>query len=755
MLPNQLSFTSFWTKETPTVQPKPPVATSNNFGIKNKVDTTKVTSFNPQKILFDWRDKAVKKANEVNDKVLKLQEKYAIRKDDLVNIWSKWREYLKMQWQEVPENSSDFDIADYMIQTNPELLDKYERKWLNKIKWALFEWEEKQSQSQMRKETGQQSGLETFTQSASAWVWVWTDLFNDVAWWVISKAWDIWKELWADVGNLIRPLFWKEIMNEVEKQSRIDELNSLIKEKWSNIISPIIDQYESLDARTKANIDSLLPYLDLWVWVGGAKTIWKTWIWEIAEQWIRDVASKIPKPNIKIPNIPKPMKNIIDKSIEWVEWMTKAKKQALMDNPYQEIWAKAIEKLDWPNPPVDIKDLQLEPLRDLMEDVDNAIDTIKKQKWEWGEIFNLLRSDPTKIDTTSLLKNINNEIEWTNLTIDRIIKKIDPENILKSNNIIRWQATKSEIHDFRQALDKRILAENNKIIQWKAPAWWLSEKLKNIRWHVDNMLKSDPNRQQADAERKKIVEDINTIEEWITYREARKKWQLKDNIDNILLNINKPAKAQLLQRLEQFVPWISQRVEMISSIPDIAKSYQEIPKWLWAAIWWWVIWSFWWFVWTILWFASWFFGNAWLSIVRRNAIKKAITTLSPKAKKDIKLIQQSIKKWQANNKANKIRIDNIKKEIKANIPNSDKELIKVIDKLNTSIFLKSEWPLESRWYTQRLTSPKREIKEINLSNNKTSNAITNNNDMNTNNIWINKRFSKVKTEDTISKSDSI
>lgn len=414
--------------------------------------------------------------------------------------------------------------------------------------------------------------------------------------------------------------------------------------------------------------------------------------------------------------VPKAVSNKVDMVIEQLEWVWKAKKEWIQNNPYsKEIYSKVIDDIDNGNAPQNYKDMQEPYTKKVVEELDTILDDVKSQKWEWGEAFNLLRQDQTPIDTTVEIKSMNDLLKWTDYNLKTFLNRVDKWNLLGTRKILDNTATISTLHDIRKWLDDLMLkAQANKDS-------WEFKILKDMRKIVDGKLKENPDRVKADEEWARISKDIQEIEEGITYREQRKKWQIRDNIDSIIENINNPAKAKLRERLLQYMPDIWERISAIRGIPEIAKAYTTIPQWVIGrtagALWWVAIWSTGWIPWMILWWIAWMFADVWLSQLRRNAIKKAIAKQSPKALEKLWEIQKAIADGKKLRAEQVIELQNFTNNLKKSLPANDKELINKVSELpkvmKTSLVPVKEWALESRWYTQKFTSPKREITEIN------------------------------------------
>ena len=510
--------------------------------------------------------------------------------------------------------------------------------------------------------------------------------------WAIQNAMTIWAPLMSAAFSM-----WAELPVTKGVLQALWEGTQYV---WSiiNEIPWLSDFKESLPEEDQIRFDDFIGnvWIGLLIWAKGKKNIIKD-----PKQFIKDninpaqVAQNFQENVLWLPSrvkgttvstakwISRASQQVIDKSIEQIQWLSKAKKKALSDSPYAKQYiGEAIQKVDEWNIPADIKDLQLDPLRKLTEELDIAIDKYKKQKWEESKAYKAVRSDETLIDTTYLIDKIDKALRWSKLNARSLFRKIDPTNWLWINDIMKWEWTIAQLHDVRKSLDKIIYSPATSPQQL-----WLVELTKKARKLVDDELSKNPKFKELDSQWRETTELLNEIQEWVTYREARKRWQLKDNIDNILLNLTQPAKAQLLERLDKFVPWIWERASAIKMIPEVIKAYTTIPnnRVVWALWWWLAWWTIWWLPWLLIWSVAWFFGDIWLSSVRQRSIKNAVMNMSDEAQSTLENIQRRIEKWEKLNRIQLQKRKQLLKQIKQNIPQSDKKLINAIDNISSNL----------------------------------------------------------------------
>lgn len=401
----------------------------------------------------------------------------------------------------------------------------------------------------------------------------------------------------------------------------------------------------------------------------------------------------------KIKNIeaPKWVKKAINQSIEQLQWISKAQKQWLENNPFTtEYLPQVLKKIDSWDVPANLKDLQEPYLRETVNKIDKLLDERKSIIGEEWQAYKLLRSDPTIIDTKSMVREMNDVLKWTDYNIRSFLNKVDQWNLLWTREILKWESLTSTIHDVRKSIDR--LMEKAKANKDS----WEYQVLQKMRWIVDNQLKSNPQWRQADEIFKQEIDIIKEIEEWITYREARRQWQFRDNIDNIIANINQPAKAQLKERLSKYMPDLAERIEAISQIPQIAKAYTSVPTWpiartIWAAAWWAIWWASMWLPWAIVWIVWWFFTDIALTSARRKAIVDAVNKVWPKATQRLSNLMDEIKNLEEvdSNKIKQIKshIDEISSRV--NDPELKAQMKKITeDKIRQKIKTRSIVPLK-------------------------------------------------------------
>lgn len=650
----------------------------------------------PEKFDVLWmlektKQDAIAMSTKTNQKTLELQQKYAASKDELIDIGKKWKEWLISQWQEIPEWADELDIADYVIQGDEKMMDKFARKWVMwSIKGAIIEWWERQQQAQVREDTGQQSGIETAWQQLSAWVWVLSDVVWDAVWKVVWTAWDLWKSAWLSFWNLIRPLVWKDMMTDEEKTQRASELSDRAKQQWGNVIAPILQEYNKMDARTKANFDSLLPYLDLWVWVPWASALWKATkplTQEVAWEAVKIVKWAMPK-QVKIPEW---FSKLSDYAINQASWLSKKTREVAYRDPDL---LDSIQRWEYTK-------------EALLDEVDKAIKTKWSEFSEMGSIYNKVRKQDVDIDVAEAKEWIKSILgkslvritdKWLDFTDSAIANSNSKKAVTQAYNSIvnRWVVKPEVLLNIRKQLDDLIDYWSDVSTQWQA-------LVKEMRKEIDTIAKEKiPWLKELDAEYAPIRQEISKIKK--DY--FNKDWTLKDNALSKVSNIANESNLERLKRIERFLPDIRKKAEALRAYDDIVKASEN-------KVWLYVRWGLW--------------ASAVVSlnpVLLAGAIATSPDAVIRAIKKASKVwdwvnwILWKVKKWE---ELSELEIKKIAPEIDKVI--KENKWSKEVKELSTAIKLLKEWPLESTpvrtsvtkksrtlwpWATQQTKKPKLE-----------------------------------------------
>lgn len=665
-MPN-LSFTQMWTQkvEPKSFTPSMPSITQDAQMIRND---------------------AVSRITSTDDKVLKIMDTYNIDRNELFDLWK----FTRQRLEEAGEDTTwldDIDIAEYALDTAPEKeKQQYMRSWvLGTIQWAFQEWAEKQAQARARTDVWMQSWLEWFTQATSATPWVVSDLLWDVTMPIISKAWELWQEYGAELGNIIRPLVWKEMLDDTEKEARIQELNQRAAQQWGNAIVPLMKEYAKLDTRTQKNLESLLPYLDLWVWVWWSVRAWeqiaKSGIKEWIETWLKKWATMISDIKAHSIKLPKWVTNVVDYAINQSSWLAKKTRDLAYNTPE---FLNRIQKWEFS------KEM-------LLDEVKDAITTKYDEFSELGKLYEPIKQQAIQIDVTPAKKWINWVLQrslvkvtdkWLDFSDSAIANSNSKKAVIWAYNTIMWRntVTPEVLLNVRKQLDDLIDYWSDVSTQWQ-------KLVKEMRREIDNLAKKDiPWLKELDTEYAPIREELSRIKK--DY--FNKDWSIKDTALSRIANIANESNVSRLQRLERIIPDIKLKAESLKAFDDIISATENKVG---TYVRWWAVAS------------ALFSWNPLLLLPVIASEPRAVIRAMKKAwetKRWINKLIWKVEKWQ---ELTKMEIKDLAPEIDK-IIKANKDIPQVKAMTNAIVPVK-EWPLESRWYTQKLVSPKREITEIN------------------------------------------
>lgn len=336
-----------------------------------------------------------------------------------------------------------------------------------------------------------------------------------------------------------------------------------------------------------------------------------------------DTAKKIPWAKTKMVE---KLNEVLDKTY----WLDELTKKDIQNNPYSaEVWQKAKTYIEanW------LPEKSTEVSKQLITDVaDKVQETMKKQMDELGETwpyYKTLKDAGYSVDLSNLKAGLDDMLKEYWITVEdwklnfskTAIDGSEANNIQKIYNRVQSTDAPMSMTEYLERFRKTIsdmvdYNTNNKDAVWR--------KLSDTPW--DKVLKSIRERanelaheqvaplKDLDSLFKKQVDLINEVTEWIVYKDSKKKWVIRDNINQIMKNLDEPNRRVLKARLEKVLPWIEEEVRAINMLPKLIDNYykpskmqQKLTAWAW-----WVIGSIWWLPWALAW--AWIWYRLWNKI---------------------------------------------------------------------------------------------------------------------------------------------
>lgn len=336
-----------------------------------------------------------------------------------------------------------------------------------------------------------------------------------------------------------------------------------------------------------------------------------------------DTAKKIPWAKTKMVE---KLNEVLDKTY----WLDELTKKDIQNNPYSaEVWQKAKTYIEanW------LPERSSEVSKQLITDVaDKVQETMKKQMDELGETwpyYKTLKDAGYSVDLSNLKAGLDDMLKEYWITVEdwklnfskTAIDGSEANNIQKIYNRVQSTDAPMSMTEYLERFRKTIsdmvdYNTNNKDAVWR--------KLSDTPW--DKVLKGIRNAanelaheqvaplKDLDSLFKKQVDLINEVTEWIVYKDSKKKWVIRDNINQIMKNLDEPNRRVLKARLEKVLPWIEEEVRAINMLPKLIDNYykpskmqQKLTAWAW-----WVIGSIWWLPWALAW--AWIWYRLWNKI---------------------------------------------------------------------------------------------------------------------------------------------
>lgn len=392
--------------------------------------------------------------------------------------------------------------------------------------------------------------------------------------------------------------------------------------------------------------------------------------------------------------------------------------RAVQSNPYvPTLRADTMANIESTWVPTDLNQLIKEPLAKLGTDLVEIIEGERARLSESWPLYQSIRQDTTPVDITpaqaevqTILKNADISIgadNRLNFNNSALSTPADMTAIQKIFDRIMWTTNMNA----DSILNLRTFASD--LTKWDQ--WWTTQGwyvVKQMRKAVDNVAKEQLIwLKELDAKYRQQLKDLEKVQEGIFYREARRRWELKDNFISILKNIGWQNRANMLARLEAIMPDLGARAEAINMIPKLAKIYttpSKLSKTAGARVWWFAAWFWlWWRLWGIIWEkVVWIMGDHIFDGMKKNAIKNIVDKITPEAKAKLQEINAKIEAKKALTAQEKQEVIDLKNKIeksnasnlqtaqdKAELAKQDKQFRDFLDQWDT----KGMWLPETPW----------------------------------------------------------
>lgn len=417
--------------------------------------------------------------------------------------------------------------------------------------------------------------------------------------------------------------------------------------------------------------------------------------------------------------------------------LSETEKKGIQNNPLQGQYRDETKVIiDETGVPAKLSTLTVEPSKSLGQELANSMQDFETKFSDYWPLYEDIHKLKDDIVLTQGVKEIESKLNdywvkvksnWIEFDKQAMTKKwivltsADETNIKDLLDVIKSSDTvkPTEILWIRKAADK--FAKRDKVNPWDWPSI-----IKMIRGEIDKVAKEQvPQLAETDKLWSKAISEIDQIKNGLFYVQWPKKWQLRDNYYQIMKTLGNENRGKMLQRLEQIMPDIKYRVEAINNLPLLAKAYTDtstlskVVKSVWGSIW---LGSLGYnmggvggaFVGAILWWVWMAVGDSITSKIRKTELAKIFSTMSDEAKSALNEVSKKMENRSILTEGDRKLVDQLKKklELKLALQKRASEVAASTPKTSTSLIPVSETPLESRWYTQKITTPQRRITEL-------------------------------------------
>lgn len=274
-------------------------------------------------------------------------------------------------------------------------------------------------------------------------------------------------------------------------------------------------------------------------------------------------------------------------------------KKNLQNNPYTaEVWERTQDYIDKNWRPERSNDVAKALIVDVADKVQEKL--VEKME-EWGKNWKLYQTIDNAwftVDLTELKDWLDEMLEWYGIEIEdgklnfdkTAIDGSEASNIRK---IYNWlQNTNAPMSEkefrtrFKQAMKDMVdFNPNNKDQAWRRRSDTPWDKV--IKWIMkkanDLAHAQIPELAELDKMYSEWTDIMDEVSDWLVYKDAAKRWVIKDNVYQIIKNLDEPSRRQMVNRLEKLIPWIKDEVNAINQMPKVIDHIynpSKLQQWL-------------------------------------------------------------------------------------------------------------------------------------------------------------------------------
>ena len=283
-------------------------------------------------------------------------------------------------------------------------------------------------------------------------------------------------------------------------------------------------------------------------------------------------------------------KNVLDKTgisdklnLDAFVGLDKQTKKGIQNNPYtQEMRERSKNWIEENGIPAKSQEVAKDLISELQNQVTKEFQGMLSQFWETWPLYEKLKKswgsvniDPIKWSIKELLEENGVKIGENWLDFSRTsISDTEARAISRVYNWIDEVKTMdtSEYLRFRKSIDEIWLRENKKGSTG-------NRILKEIRKiNNENAHNQIPGLSELDDAFSRQAELYKKFTEGLVYKDKKRYGEWRDNLNQILKNLDTPNRERMAQRVEELMPGITQKVEAINLMPKLIDNYYATNK---------------------------------------------------------------------------------------------------------------------------------------------------------------------------------
>lgn len=391
--------------------------------------------------------------------------------------------------------------------------------------------------------------------------------------------------------------------------------------------------------------------------------------------------------------------------IDKVYWVDPTLKKNIQNNPYAaQVWDKTKKYIEENGRPEKSKEVASVLIDDVVERVEKSL---SDKMEEWGDTWRLykpLLDAGYSVDLSELQNSIDDyltdtywikikdwELDFSKTAIDgseaanirkiyNWLKDVNEGKMSLEEYKNRFRASMKDMVDFNQNGRDQYWRKTADT-QWDKVIKWIMAKANEL---AHNQI---PELAAIDKKYSEWTTIMDEVSDGLVYKDKAKRWAIRDNITQIISNLDNKNRRQLANRLEKIMPWITEEVRAINLMPQLinhvyktSQFQQTVSSSVWAWIWG-VIGGL---PWAAIWAWGWYLISKWIDKLKSSKWDKVISKTSIEWNAKLNDIQTRIENNEKISQAQKTFLDKMSKNLKEAKADKEWEIAKIIAEVSSA-----------------------------------------------------------------------